>query len=64
MATCSKMASFSTRKMFKLPQYDPAVSTELQQLQRQGAEISDVKVALGEGLMAYLITYEAPKPMT
>jgi hypothetical protein len=49
--------------MFKPSKYDPAVNTALQQLQRQGAEISDVKVALGEGLIAYLITYEAPKPM-
>jgi len=59
---------FSTSSKFKPEKDDPKVNTALQQLQSQGAKISDVKVTLGgnlwQGIIAvYLITYEAPNPI-
>lgn len=35
------------------------MNAALQQFQSHGAKISEVKVALGESLVVYLITYEA-----
>ena len=63
MATYVKTLSFSTRGAFKPDKDDPIVNTVLQQLQSQGAKISEVRVALGESLVVYLITYEAPNPI-
>lgn len=66
MATYIKTLSFSPGVNPK--KNDPKVNIALQQLQSQGAKISDVKVALGGTLLTgvvvvYLITYEAPNPI-
>ena len=68
MATYIKTLSFSTNSKFKPKKDDPRVNTALEQLQSQGAKISDVRVSLGgsfwTGVVAvYLITYEAPNPI-
>jgi len=63
MATYIKTLSFNTKGAFRLEKGDLRVNTILQQLQSQGAKISDVQVALGESLAIYLITYEASNPI-
>jgi hypothetical protein len=68
MATYIKTLSFSTNSKFKPKKDDPRVNTALEQLQIQGAKISDVRVSLGgsfwTGIVAvHLITYEAPNPI-
>lgn len=72
MATYIKTLSFSSKTGFNSEKDDPIVNTALQQLQSQGAKITDVKVALGGSIwtkvvtgvvVVYLITYEAPNPI-
>lgn len=60
--------SFSASLKFKPEKDDPKVNAALDELQRQGAKIVDIKVSLGGyffgGVLAtYLITYEAPAPI-
>jgi hypothetical protein len=63
MATYIKTLSFSTNSKFKPKKDDPRVNTALEQLQSQGAKISDVRAAVGESLVIFLITYEAASPI-
>jgi len=63
MATYIKTLSFSARGAFKPERDDSRVNAALQQLQSQGAKISDVRVAVGESLVIFLITYEATSPI-
>ncbi|HUU62708.1 MAG TPA: hypothetical protein VMX96_02140 [Dehalococcoidia bacterium] len=63
MAIYIKTLSFSTRGAFKPERDDSRVNDALQQLQSQGAKISDVRVAFGESLVIYLIIYEATSPI-
>jgi len=63
MATYVRTLSFSTSGAFKPEKDDRRVNDSLQQLQSQGAKISDVRVAFGESLVIYLIIYEATSPI-
>ncbi|MFQ5924626.1 MAG: hypothetical protein ACE5IE_01340 [Dehalococcoidia bacterium] len=68
MPTYIKTLSFSTGSKFNPKKDDPKVNTALQQLQSQGAKISDVEVSLGGSILTgvvavYLITYEVPNPI-
>jgi len=51
MPTYIKTLSFSTSSKFNPKKDDPKVNAALQQLQSQGAEISDIKVTLGGQLL-------------
>jgi len=63
MAIYIKTLSFSARGGFKPERDDSRVNAALQQLQSRGAKISDVRVAVGESLVIFLITYEATSPI-
>ena len=70
MPTYIKTVSFqAAARKFKADKDDPEINAALERLQAEGARVLDIKISLGGafslGLIAtYLITYEAPSPIS